>query len=254
MDFTEAQVLITGGSDGIGRGLAKRLLSSGSRVLVTGRSQSKLEKAAMELPGLEIFLNDIGDPAGRELLAEHIKRVMRGLNILINNAGIQRRVALADDHAPWAERQNEINVLFSGPVHLNHLLIPLLLTNKRNCKIINVTSGGAFIPQTFAPVYSACKAALHSYTVSLRDALANTHCQVIEIIPPAVQTSLAGTGQNHGMPLDEFCDSIFEKLQTGKQEEIGFGPTENLIPELSGQLVKDLFSKSNSRFHINRYT
>lgn len=140
---------------------------------------------------------------------------MPDLNILINNAGIQRRISLASDQAEWAERQVEIDILLSAPIHMNYLLIPLLLGADKSGLIVNVTSGGAYIPQVFAPVYSACKAALHSYTMTLRHSLVNTSCRVTEIIPPAVQTALAGPGLNHGVPLDEFCDTVFAALIGG---------------------------------------
>jgi uncharacterized oxidoreductase len=220
-----AKVLITGGSDGIGRDLAARFLASGARVLVTGRSKEKLNRAASELSGLATFVNDISTPAERERLARHIKDVMPGINILINNAGIQRRVALAVDTSPWSERQAEIDTLFSGPVHLNHLLVPVILAHGNAAIIANVTSGGAFIPQPFAPTYSACKAALHSYTMNLRFALTGTSCKVVEIIPPAIRTALAGPGATHGEPLDDFCDAIFAALSNGEVVEIGYGAT-----------------------------
>jgi uncharacterized oxidoreductase len=154
-------VLITGGSDGIGRGLAARYLAAGAKVMVTGRSTEKLGRAASELPGLEIFPNDIGKPEEREKLASHIRAVMPDLNLLINNAGIQRRISLAADGAPWNERQVEIDTIFAGPVHLNSLLIPTMLEHGPSV-VVNVTSGGAYLPQPFAPVYSACKAALQA--------------------------------------------------------------------------------------------
>ena len=253
MDFKNAQILITGGSDGIGRGLATRFLSKGNRVLITGRDKHRLDDARRTLPGVETFVSDVGSKNGRETLAQHIADVMPGINVLVNNAGIQRRIALADDHADWEEREQEIRILLSGPIHLNHLLIPLLLKHKEESLIVNVTSGGAYIPQTFAPVYSACKAALQSYTVTLRDALSNTKCKVIELIPPAVQTSLAGPGLNHGAPLNEFCDAVFNNLQKGMSDEIGYGPTSNLTLELSGVPVSILFQRSNSRYPTSKY-
>ncbi|WP_158796104.1 SDR family NAD(P)-dependent oxidoreductase [Pedobacter sp. L105] len=246
------QVLITGGSSGIGLGLAQRFLSAGIRVLVTGRDGEKLKQAARENPGLEIFINDISLPEEREALSRYVAHTMPGLNLLINNAGIQRRVALADDHADWAERQAEINILLSAPVHLNHLLIPLLLLPGKTSTIVNVTSGGAFIPQVFAPIYSACKAALHHYTITLRHALSRTSCKVVELIPPAVQSGLAGPGLNHGVPLNEFCDAVFNAL-TGDQAEIGFAQTAGLIPQISGKIVSELFESSAGRFPVHTY-
>lgn len=246
-------ILITGGSDGIGFGLAKRFIAAGDKVLITGRSLDKLQSALKRCPDLHIFQNDISKADHREALAAHVKQTMPGINMIINNAGIQRRVALAADQSPWPERQGEIDILFSAPIHLNDLLIPQLLSTGRPSVIINVTSGGAYIPQPFAPVYSACKAALHSYTMTLRHSLSETGCRVIELIPPAVKTSLTGAGPSHGADLDEFCDAVFEKIMSGDCDEIGFGPTSNLKVELNDKPMKEVFETSALRFLVSKY-
>jgi uncharacterized oxidoreductase len=253
MELKKASVFITGGSDGIGRGLAARFLRAGSEVLVTGRQAKKLDEAATALPGLKTFVNDIGLSEERERLAAHLAVVMPGVNVVINNAGIQRRVGLAVDDAPWAVRQQEIDILLSAPIHLNHLLIPLLLGHGKESVIINVTSGGAYIPQVFAPVYSACKAALHSYTMTLRHALAGTRIRVVELIPPAVQTGLAGPGAAHGADADEFCDAVFPLLVRDDRIDVGFGPTDKLVPELSGRPIAEIFQTSSSTFSVATY-
>ncbi|MGI5505492.1 SDR family NAD(P)-dependent oxidoreductase [Lentzea sp. CA-135723] len=222
------QVLVTGGSTGIGFGLAARHLAAGHRVLITGRRADRLDAAAALLPGVETVVNDIATPSGRSLLADHVRAVMPDLDVLVNNAGIQRRVGITEDQAPWDEVQHEIDVLLAAPIHLGRLLVPVLLAHGRPSTLINVTSGGAFVPQPFAPVYSASKAALHSYTVNLRKALADTTVRVVELIPPAVATELAGPGQSHGAGLDEFCDTVFPQLD-GSRPEVGFGPTLQLI-------------------------
>lgn len=185
---------------------------AGSKVLVTGRNSEKLARAARELPGLLTFVNDISKPEEREALAKHVQSSMPGLNVLINNAGIQRRISLASHTASWPERQVEIDTLLSGRVHLNHLLISLMLKHSLPSLLVNVTSGGAFVPEVFAPVYSACKAALQSYTVTFRHALQQTQVRVVELVTPAVQTALAGPGSTHGVPLDDFCDQVFPAL------------------------------------------
>jgi uncharacterized oxidoreductase len=249
-----ASVLITGGSDGIGLGLAARFLAAGSTVLVTGRSAEKLERAALGLPGLRILVNDISKADERERLAENIRRTLPGLNVLINNAGIQRRVSLASDAAPWAERQTEIDTLLSGPVHLDHLLLPHILAHRNASVIVNVTSGGAYVPQPFAPIYSACKAALHSYTVNLRFALAQTHCRVVEVIPPAVRTALAGPSATHGVPLDDFCDAVFSALSAGEADEIGYGMTATTAFNEPKRLFRTLFEEFSPRFPVKTYS
>lgn len=251
--FDAAEVLITGGSDGIGFGLARRFLAAGAHVLVTGRDADKLERAAASAPGLKTLVNDIGVPEEREKLAQHLHAQLPGLRVIVNNAGIQRRIALADDQASWAERQREIDILFAAPVHLNHLLIPMLLEHGRPGLIANVSSGGGFVPQPFAPVYSACKAAVHSYTTNLRFALSATPVRVVEIIPPAVQTGLTATGVTHGVDLDAFCDTIFAGLEAGQADEIGFGMT--ATPEFRHRLAVEhaLFDSFSGRFPVRTY-
>lgn len=252
-ELKSATVLITGGSDGIGKGLAKRFYNAGSTVIITGRNADKLKQVADEMPGIHTLTNNISDPEQREYLAKYIQDNFSSLNILINNAGIQRRISLADDDAPWPERQTEIDILFSAPVHLNHLLVPVILKSGKPSVIVNVTSGGAYIPQVFAPIYSACKAALHSYTITLRHALMGTPCSVVELIPPAVQTALAGEGNTHGALLDDFCDAVFKQLVESETPTIGFGPTENLTQQISGKPLDELFLASAERFKVNGY-
>jgi uncharacterized oxidoreductase len=252
ISINSASVLITGGSEGIGRGLAARFAAAGARVLVTGRSKEKLERVASELR-VETLVNDLSRATEREALAAHVREGMPALNVLINNAGIQHRVSLAADTASWDERQVEIDTLLSAPVHLNHLLVPVMLGHSRPSLIANVTSGGAYIPQPFAPVYSACKAALHSYTMNLRFALAATALHVVEIIPPAIRTALAGPGATHGAPLDEFCDAVFAALSQGDAIEIGFGATASPVLQERIALDHKLFETFSGRFPVKTY-
>lgn len=245
-------VLITGGSDGIGLGLAQRYLRRGDRVLVTGRRADRLRAAAERNPGLETFVSDIGAPSDREALAGHIARVMPELDTIVDNAGIQRRIPLAADRDPWRDAETELQVLFSGPVHLNRLLIPLLLGTGREALIISVTSGGAYAPQTFAPIYSAAKAALHSYTVNLRWSLAETPIRVTELIPPAVATALAGEDDRHGADPETFCDTVFPMLD-GARDEVGFGPTASDQFSALLDAERALFRASAGRSDVQRY-
>ena len=250
MNWQNAHVLITGGSSGIGLGLAQRFAEAGSQVMVTGRARDKLALAAAELPGVQTFTGDMGLAEDREALAADVREHFPSLDVLINNAGGQRRVGLAEDAAPWPERQAEVDSLLCGPVHLCHLLVPLMVAQPGPSLVVNVTSGGAFVPQVFAPLYSACKAALHSYTVTLRHALAGTDCRVVELIPPAVQTQLAGgAAAGHGAPLDEFCDAVFARLG-GDELEIGYGPTAKLP---GGGELADAFTASAARFKVPGY-
>lgn len=248
-----SQVLITGGTSGIGRGLAERFARAGACVLVTGRRQDRLTALRAMHPGLRGIVSDIGVAADRERLARHVAEEMPGLNVVINNAGIQRRIGLAEDDAPWSERQAEIDVLLSGPIHLNTLLLETMLAADRPGLIVNVTSGGAYIPQPFAPVYAACKAALHSYTVTLRHALRDTAIRVVELIPPAVATGLAGPGSSHGAPLDAFCDQVFPQIAAAESPEIGYGMTATPAFEAAAAMYQTMFEAGAARFAVDGY-
>jgi uncharacterized oxidoreductase len=251
-DLKKANVLITGGSDGIGLGLATRFLAAGSSVLVTGRTKAKLDKASQDHPGLITFQNDISKPDQREKLAKYVLNHFSNINIIINNAGIQRPVPLAQDNSPWSESQNEIDTLVSAPVHLNHLLIPLLLKKNQPSLIVNVSSGLVFIPPVFAPLYGACKAAIHSYTISLRESLKNTTVKVVELIPPAVQTNIGGPHPS-GAPLNDFCDSVFPRILAPGAVEVGYDFTESLTKEYTKAQLDSLFQNLSSQSQVPLY-
>jgi len=143
------------------------------------------------------------------------------INVLVNNAGIQRRINfLNDTQASWNERENEIHINFSAPVHLSSLFVQYFRKQQQPSAIVNITGGLAFIPSAHASVYCATKAALHSFTMSLRFDLSDTQVQVIEIVPPAVKSNLGGS-HDFGEDLNEFCDHAFDRFTKGEQE-IGF--------------------------------
>jgi uncharacterized oxidoreductase len=137
--------------------------------------------------------------------------------MLVNNAGIQQRIELQQKPA-WEILDEEVAINLEAPIHLSALFIPHLLQREQSA-IINVTSGLAFVPLANVPVYCATKAALRSFTLSLRHQLSGTPISVIEIIPPAVDTDLGGKGlHTFGVPLDEFTDAIVEQLKMGSIE------------------------------------
>lgn len=216
-------VLITGGSHGIGLALARRCVARGDRVVVTGRANDKLAAAVAGVDGLAGWRSDVAVAADRVALAGRVADEFAAVDVVVLNAGVQRRVAHADEHAAWAERQAEIDTLLSGPVHLTQLLLPLLLAHGRPARIVVVTSGGAWVPQVFAPLYSACKAGLHSFTVTLRHALGRTAVRVVELVPPAVDTGLGGAG--HGVDVDAFADGVFAAAFDGDRDVVGYGAT-----------------------------
>jgi uncharacterized oxidoreductase len=241
--------LVTGGGRGIGLGLATRLIARGDRVLVTGRSEASL-RAARAVPRMEAVVADVSTADGREALAAHVRSAMPELDLLVQNAGVQRRIGLAADDAAWPDRQAEIDTLFAGPVHLDHLLLPVLLAHGRPATIVEVTSGGAIVPQPFAPLYSASKAALHHYALVLRAALAGTPVRVVELMPPAVATGLGGA--DHGVPVDEFCDAALAGIDAGA-DVVGFGAT--ATGEIASLVAaqRRLFDRLAGRFPVPTY-
>ena len=217
MDLSGNTVLVTGGASGIGLAIAERFLNAGSHVIVCGRRADKLQAATLAHPGLHAHVADVGSPPGREALVAWAASEFPRTNVLVNNAGIQRRLCLADNE-PWDQTREEIATNLEAPIHLARLFIPHLLKQER-AAVINVTSGLSFSPMAAVPVYCATKAALHSFTLSLRQQLKDTPIQVIEIIPPAVDTDLGGPGlHTFGVNVNAFADDVMAKIQAGAVE------------------------------------
>ena len=194
MNITNNTILITGGGSGIGRGLAEAFHALGNKVIIAGRRRKALEETTDANPGMAFVTLDIDDPAAIRAFAAEVTELHPTLNVLINNAGISR---MEDLKAKWegptkAEAMITTNLL--GPIRLTAALLPRLRKQPR-ATIINVTSGLAFVPFPLAPTYSATKAALHSYTESLRFQFKETPLEFLEIIPPYVQTELGGPAQ-----------------------------------------------------------
>jgi uncharacterized oxidoreductase len=215
MQISGNTVLITGGSSGIGLALAERFLAADNRVIITGRRESALEEARGRLPGLITEVSDSGSAADRVKLVAALSERFPELNVLINNAGIQRKVDFLQNE-PWAATREEIAINLEGPIHLASLFLPHLRAQGRPV-LINVSSGLAFVPLAVAPVYSATKAALHSFTLSLRHQLRDTPVTVIEVIPPAVRSNLGGS-HDFGVPTAEYADSVMQQLGEGRLE------------------------------------
>ncbi|EPX62377.1 DltE [Cystobacter fuscus DSM 2262] len=244
MDMASNTVLITGGASGIGLALAERFLRAGSEVIVCGRREDKLREAQRAHPALHTRVCDVAKAEERVALASWVKSAFPRLNVLVNNAGIQRRLKLSDIE-DWEASQQELAINLEAPIHLSALLVPHLLQQPRPA-LLNVTSGLAFAPLAFTPIYCATKAALHSFTLSLRHQLADTALQVIEIVPPAVNTDLGGPGlHTFGVPLDEFADAIVERLRQGERE-IGYGTAEK-ARRASRDELDEAFQRMNSR-------
>jgi uncharacterized oxidoreductase len=218
MQMTGNTVLVTGGGTGIGRGLAESLHRLGNQVIIAGRRSEPLQAVAAANPGMQVVSLDQGDTADVRRIATELTDRYRDLNVLVNNAGIQRVEDLTTGNVGLAEQTVAVNLL--GPVRLTSALLPSLL-RRPHAAIINVTSGLAFMPSALVPTYCATKAALHSYTQSLRFQLRDTSVQVIEIIPPQVQTALHGERgvDPRAMPLDEYVTETMTLLQTQPQAD-----------------------------------
>jgi len=227
MELGGNTALVTGGASGIGLAIARRLLEAGSTVIVCGRRADRLHEAARAHPGLVTRVCDLAHAGEREALFRWARDEFPALNLLVNNAGIQRRISLADPE-PWEETHQEIAINFDAAVHLALLFLPHLAGRDRGA-IVNVTSGLALVPMASAPVYSATKAALHSFTLSLRHQTRATGLRVIEILPPAVDTDLGGPGlHTFGTPLDEFADAVMRRM-AGGELEIAYGFAEERV-------------------------
>jgi uncharacterized oxidoreductase len=205
MKISGNTILITGGGTGIGRGLAEALHAAGNTVIVAGRRRAALEAVVAANPGMHLALLDIDDAAAicdfaAQLVAEH-----PGLNVLVNNAGIMRVEQVLTDPDALAIAEATVTTNLLGPIRLTAALLPHLLAQPE-ATVVNVSSGLAFVPRADTPTYSATKAALHSYTTSLRHQLRDTAVQVIELAPPLVATDLTpGQRDNpRALPLADF--------------------------------------------------
>ncbi len=244
MELSGHTVLITGGASGIGFGLAEQFVQAGSTVIICGRREDKLKEAQAKYPQLHIRICDIADPQERAALYEWVTTNFPALNVLINNAGIQQRIQLQQSPV-WETLHDEIAINFDAPVHLSTLFIPHLV-KQAQAFILNVSSGLAFAPMAGAPIYSATKAALHSFTLSLRHQLSGTSVSVIAIIPPAVDTDLGGVGlHTHGTPLPEYIASVVEQLKAGADETTyGFSSQSS---RASREQLDEIFKRMNQR-------
>ncbi|WP_099159180.1 SDR family oxidoreductase [Virgibacillus ndiopensis] len=221
MKLSGNTILITGGASGIGLAFAERFLNNDNQVIIIGRRKEKLEEAKSKFPKLHIRVCDVSQEKDRISLVKWIKGKFPTLNVLVNNAGIQQRANIMNAADNWSDYQKEISINVDGPIHLSMLFAPLL-ANQDNSAIINVSSGLALTPGVWVPVYSATKAAIHSFSISLRLQLEKHNVEVIEIFPTAINTDLGGVGvHTFGAPLDDFADSVFEGLKKGDLE-IGY--------------------------------
>jgi len=214
MKITGNTILITGGGSGIGRGLAEAFHALGNHVIIAGRRKQPLDETTAANPGMSSVTLDIESPASIRTFAEQMAKDYPALNVVIHNAGIMRVENLQQGSVADAEAIITTNLL--GPIRLTAALLPLL-QKQPHSTLMTVSSGLAFVPLAPTPTYCATKAAIHSYTQSLRYQLRATTTEVLELIPPYVATELMGAGQAkdpHAMPLNEFIAESIEILKT----------------------------------------
>ena len=224
MLLSNNKILITGGATGIGLGLTERFVKENNIVLICGRTESALKAVTDKYSSVITRVCDLSKMEERESLYKWITEEHPDLNVLINNAGIQQDLSILDNHFyQYAKMELEINI--DAPIHLASLFGNLKSLNT----IINVTSGLAFVPIARMPVYCASKAFLHSFTLSLRHVLKEKNIEVIEIIPPALNTDLGGKGKHdYAQPVCDFINAVFEQLKNQKTE-ISFGFSEGML-------------------------
>ena len=244
MQISGNTLLVTGGGSGIGLALAKRFLARGNTVILCGRRADALAAAKRETPAFETLQGDVATETGRIAIADEARARFPQLNVLLNNAGIQQRPAPLLQPQDWSAHRAEIATNLDAPLHLTMLLLPHLAKAPHGA-VINVTSGLAFVPLAAMPTYCLTKAALHSFTQSLRHQLRDTKIAVVEIAPPAVNTDLGGPGlHTFGVTLDAFADHAFAKLEAGETE---FGYQSSEQRRVSGYEERETaFAQMNS--------
>ncbi|GHE60471.1 SDR family oxidoreductase [Streptomyces griseoaurantiacus] len=218
MNVTSSTVFIPGATSGIGLGLALRLHAAGSTVIIGGRRTELLRRIAAEHPGIDTVEIDTTDPASVAAAREDLARRHPSLNALITMAGIMEPEDLRDPASlDVAERTVAVNLL--GPIRLVNAFLPGLLA-RPSATVMTVSSGLAYVPLPATPTYNATKAAIHSFTESLRVQLTRSNVRVVELVPPATRTSLMNQENSEvAMPLEEFLTEVMDLLRTRPDAE-----------------------------------
>ena len=239
MNLSNRTILVTGGTSGIGLGLAEAFQRLNNRVIVCGRNQAKLKAVEKRLPGVTAIACDVAEPRQREQLARQVLERFPELDILVNNAGIQRYIDLKKGYAELKAGEDEIITNFVSTVEITGLFIEHLL-KRPAAAVINVSSALGLMPMANTPVYCATKAAMHIYTVVLRQQLKDTPVKVVEILPPWVDTDLNKTGRERsqskyrGMSVEEYIPSVIEGLE-GDEEMLLHGDGASIMSEPRGE-------------------
>ena len=216
MKITGNTILITGGGSGIGRALAEAFHKLGNKVIIAGRRKQVLDDTVAANPGMASAILNIEDAASIRSFAQKLTADFPALNVVINNAGIMRPENLLTQSADDGDADAIITTNLLGPIRLTAALLPHLL-KQSHATIMTVSSGLAFLPMAITPTYNATKAAIHSWSQTLRYQLKSTNVEVIELVPPYVQTELMGSAQAadpRAMPLKDYVAETIEILKT----------------------------------------
>ncbi|GLX67903.1 SDR family oxidoreductase [Paenibacillus glycanilyticus] len=242
-------ILITGGATGIGLELAHRFLTLGNTVIVAGRNQEKLDQAKARFPELHTFSCDVTDPGAIAQLHSSVTKQFPSLNVLINNAGVMRKINLQTKETDLLDINREIETNLSGPVRMNTQFLPHLL-KQPSAAIMNVSSALAFVPFAIAPVYGATKAGIHSYTRSLRVQLKNTSVRVFELAPPLTQTSLVdafdAADMKGSVPMEasKLVDHVIKAME---RDQLEVRPGQSNLLKTMSRLAPDFIFKQLSK-------
>jgi len=222
MKMTKNTILITGAATGIGYSMAKYFYKRDNTVIICGRREEKLAQVKKEFPGIHSLRCDVANPDDRTILLNYINDNFPKINILINNAGIQRDIDLTKGIFDFTHGDNEVRINLEAPIYLSAMFIPLL-SNKENSTIVNISSGLAFMVEraTGMPVYCATKAGLHAFSVAQRAQLAPLGIRVVEIIPPMVESELNIEGRTkrnmlktpYMISADDFVEKALAKME-----------------------------------------
>jgi len=224
MKLSNNKILITGGATGIGLALAQRFIEENNTVIICGRRESALQDASKKLPPVITKACDLAIADERVRLFKWIDKEHSDLNVLVNNAGIQQWMSVTDSNF-FHRAKEEMAINIEAPLHL----VSLFLNLSSLTTIMNVTSGLSFSPLAKVPVYCASKAFLHSFTISLQYLLKSKNIEVIELIPPALNTDLGGKGIHDSAPaVSGFIQAAFEQLEQG-QSQITYGFSEAML-------------------------
>ncbi|MEO5888811.1 MAG: SDR family NAD(P)-dependent oxidoreductase [Ferruginibacter sp.] len=239
MQQQQNKILITGGASGIGFGMAERFIRENNTVIICGRRAEALAEAADKLPGLITKECDLALENNRVELFKWISAEHSDLNVLVNNAGIQHWMSVSDADF-FTKAKQEITTNIEAPLHLTSLFLEL----KSPTTIMNVTSGLSFVPSIRVPVYSATKAFFHSFTLSLQALLASRNIEVIEVVPPGLNTDLGGKGIHDIFPpVSDFIESIFNQLKESKTQ-LTFGTSE-AVSKAGQEILQPIFARLN---------